>query len=1175
MRKHLFVTLLLACGMPLTGNFAAFAAPEPQQQGQSVVTINGTVLDENNEPVIGASVVQKGVSGNATATDFDGNFAIRVKPGTVLRISFVGYKPVEMQAKQGMQVYLQPTTEMLNELVAVGYGTQKKANLTGAVATVDVARVMESRPVADVTKALQGAVPGLTITTGNGGIASDASIRIRGVGTLTNGQASAPLLVVDGVPVDNLNFIDPDDIADISVLKDASSAAVYGARASFGVVLITTKGANKTDKVSVSYSNNFAWSAPTVLPNFAPAADEVRGSLQAYYRNSGMNKTVVGDMYYDDILPYLEKWSQQHGGKRYTSYVELQPYQDENNIGDFRVLDDGTWLRYADWDITKTLYNHAAPSQKHNVSLEGTSGKTQYRLSFGFDSKQGLMRYNPDKMSRYMANANISTEITPWLKAGTRISFTQREYTEPNTPNNTYQYAWRWAPFVSAWGGIADPTTGEVIPFRNTLSERLLAPTDKAVTRQTRLQAWAQAEIIKGLTLQADFTYDFRSYQNHASWVEMTFWDWGSKAYGTYTWPTAGQPRTRARVDKNDMDRWTTNAFATYAKTFAEDHNLKVMLGFSAEQMRYDNLTGARYGLVDYQLPELNLTNGSEASDYLVTGGSGHRATAGFFGRVNYDYKGRYLFEANGRYDGSTRFPSNKQWAFFPSFSAGWRFSEEEFFKPVTDWWSNGKLRASYGHLGNENLADNQFISTITLGNKNVNWINASGTPLNGASMPTLVNSSLTWERVITTDVGIDLGFFNNSLTATFDWFSRETRDMLAPGMPLPSTLGVSAPLENAGNMRTNGWELSLSYNHSFGDWDVWATASIGDARSKVTKWASNDDKILYSWVYGLGGYRFYEGQTFGDIWGFEYDRYFEEGDFSGKVIDPETGKWTGAFNYANGVANQDALDFGNFHFGPGDVKFKDQNGDGVINNGDPTMIMLDGQKYVKGDAGYEAAKANPNHRAVPVGSYENHGDIKVIGNAMPRYEYSLRLGAAWKGFDIDFFLQGVGKRNMWQVSNFIMPFAQANSGLFEHQLSHNSYVVNANNEIVGYEVDQNNTYPNLTGGDFSYHSTMRNTCEQGINNWTVNDRYLVNMAYLRMKNITVGYTLPVDITKKAYIQRARVYFSTENPFFLYNGAHKFRIDPEMEGGVSQGLAGFGRNNSMMKSYSFGIQVTF
>ena len=1165
-------------GMPFSGSFAAFAEPVPQSQSQSAVIINGTVLDENNEPVIGASVVQKGTSRNGAATDFEGNFAIKVVPGTPLEISYVGYKTVVMNASQGMMVYLQPTTEQLNELVAIGYGTQKRANLTGAVATVDVARTMESRPVQDVTKALQGAIPGLTITNTNGGIASDASIRIRGVGTLTNGQSSDPLIVVDGVPVDNLNFIDPNDIQDISVLKDAASAAVYGSRAAFGVILITTKGASSKDKVSVSYSNNFAWSSATILPEFVNTVDQLEASLQAYYRNpTGANaKTEVGGMFYKDLLPYAKAWQEQHGGKRYTDYRQMMPYVDENNVGDYILTSDGNWLRYADWDVKKLMFDNAAPSQKHNVTLEGTSGKTQYRLSFGYDSKQGLLRFNPDKMSRYMANANISTDITKWLKAGTRLSFTQREYTEPNTPNNVYQYVWRWAPYMQTYGWMPDPTTNAEIPFRNTLSQLILAPTDKAVTRQSRMQAWAQAEIIKGLTLQADFTYDYRTFSSHASWQEMTMWEWGNKAFTPYTWPTAGQERTRAFQEKDDMDRWTTNVFATYAKNFAQAHNLKVMLGFSAEQMRYDNLAGARYGLVDYKLPEINLTNGTEASSYYLTGGSGHRATAGFFGRVNYDYLGRYLLEFNGRYDGSTRFPAHKQWAFFPSASAGWRFSEESFFKPLSNWWSNGKLRASYGHLGNENLAANQFISTITLGNQNVNWINSSGTCISSAGTPTLVATSLTWERVITTDIGIDLGFFNNSLSASFDWYSRETRDMLAPGMPLPSTLGASSPLENGGRMRTNGWELSVNFNHSFGDWDVWAGATIGDARSKVTKWGSNESKSLYSWCAGVGGYRFYEGQTFGDIWGFEYDRFFEVGDFVGK---DDKGVW----QYGENTPDQSYLAWDPFTFGPGDVKYKDLNGDGVINNGDPTMIEWNGKYYVAGDPGYadaEAALKAPNEadrsKMVPVGTLANHGDLKVVGNALPRYEYSFRIGAAWKGFDIDFFFQGIGQRKMWQISKFTMPFASKNDGFFQHMMSYNKYVVNENDQIVDYEINQNNEYPVLTSGDFGFNYRFGNTCRQGKNNFVLSDRYLVNMAYLRMKNITLGYTIPADITKKAYIQKARVYFSAENPFFIYNGAGKHSIDPEISDvAAGEGVASFGYANPMMKSYSFGVQVTF
>ncbi len=1183
MRKHLFVTLLLACGMPLTGNFAAFAAPEPQQQGQSVVTINGTVLDENNEPVIGASVVQKGVSGNATATDFDGNFAIRVKPGTVLRISFVGYKPVEMQAKQGMQVYLQPTTEMLNELVAVGYGTQKKANLTGAVATVDVARVMDSRPVNDVTRALQGAVPGLTITNASGGLNQDAQIRVRGTGTLTNGQNSDPLIVVDGVPVDDLNFVNPDDIADISVLKDASSSAIYGSRAAFGVILITTKNPSVADRVSVSYSANFAWSGATVLPKFANTVDQIKTSLQGYYRNptSGNAATEVGGMNYKQLLPYAEAWQQQHGGKPYTDYCEMHPFESWDNVGDFAIYKDSKgndqWLRYADWDLAATLFSNHAPSQKHNVTLEGTSGKTQYRLSFGYDGRQGTMKFNPDKLNRYTANANISTEITSWLKAGTRISYTQREFMEPNTGRNSYQYLWRWAPYMETYGWMINPETNKPLTFRNEIMNRGQANTEKTITRSTRLQAWMNAEIIKGLNLQADFTYDVRTMNNQSSWALVEGWNTWGGAYTIYQWPTAGQPSTRARKQSSTGDRWTVNVFATYAKTFAQDHNFKAMVGGTAEQYRYTSLDGYRSGLVDYSLPNLSLTDGGNGgTNVTATGSDSHRATAGFFARVNYDYKGIYLFEANLRRDGSSRFPANDQWAWFPSVSAGYRFSEEAYFQPVKNIISNGKIRASYGQIGNENVGTNAFLSVISYGNKNVNWITSQGILASSAGVPTLVSNTLTWERIETADAGIDLGFFNNQLTFGFDWYQRMTKDMLAPGMPVPSTLGTSAPLRNAGSLRTRGWELSLGWNHSFGDAEVYAQFNLSDAQSKVTKWDSNTNNTLYSYTAGKSGYLFFEGQNFGDIYGFEVDRYFEESDFNGKN---SNGKWI----YADGVANQDYLAYNPFTFGPGDVKFVDQNGDGVINNGNSTMIKLDGQTYVKGDPGYEAALANPNHRAIPVGTVENCGDLKVIGNALPRYEYSFRIGGAWKGFDIDLFLQGVGKRKMWQLSSFNIPFAATNDGIFQHQLDggFNKYIVDDNDKIIGYEIDQNNLYPALYGGVFGYNSRMRATCDQGLNNFTCSDRYLVNMAYLRMKNITVGYTLPVDITKKAYIQRARIYFSCENPFFIYNGAGKYSIDPELTRGEAStaysanGNAAMYRVAPILRTYSFGLQVTF
>lgn len=1153
MRKHLFMTLLLVCGMSYAGTFAAYAAPEPQQQGQSAIAISGIVLDENNEPVIGASVVQKDNMKNAAATDFDGNFTLSLVPGTMLRVSYVGYKTVEIAASQGMEIYLQPTTEQLNELVAIGYGSQKKANLTGAVATVDVARVMDSRPASDVAKALQGAVPGLTITSSSGDISASPSINIRGLGTLSNGHTSNPLIVVDGVPVDDMSFLNPEDIAEISVLKDAASSAVYGTRAAFGVILITTKNSSKQDKVSVSYSNNFSWGHATILPQQNTTVNNLRVAMDD--TNPG-GDTEIFSMYYADLLPFAEAWAVQHGGKPYTSYVELQPFVSPDNVGDYYVFDFKTnpvspmtgeymktnrFMSYADWDVAKTMFR-TAPGQKHNVSLEGTSGKTHYRLSFGYDSKEGTQKFNPDKMRRYMANANIDTQIFPFLKAGARFSFSDREYTSPNLQRDSYQYMWRFPSFFEMYGYVLNQDD-KPQSFRNDITIRQNSHTDKTVTTQTRMQAWVNAEIIKGLNLQADFTYDLRQQDSDASVVPYTAWNnWSPGNNSLGTWQPYNQSTSSAAQSHYRNAMWTANVFGTYARTFADSHNLKVMLGWTAEQEEYKYFYARRTGLVDYNLPNINLTNGST---YQTSGTHTHRATTGFFGRINYDYQGKYLLEFNGRYDGSSRFPANDQWAFFPSASAGYRFSEENYFEPVKQVISNGKLRASYGHIGNEAVGSNRFLSTVgQVGAGSVHWLSGDQ-KITEYSMPTLVSSSLTWERIETTDIGLDLGFFDNSLNFSFDWFVRNTKDMLAPGATLPAVLGAGAPYQNAGSLRTNGWELSLNWNHSFGDADVYATFNIGDSRTKITKW-NNPTGLIYSYLPTENNYT--EGQYFGDIWGFETERYFTEDDF---VWVPGAGADNPAhYEYAPGVPSQKALEDESFTYGPGDIKFADLNHDGKIDVGDRTIA--------------------------------NHGDLKVIGNAMPRYEYSFRIGGAWKGFDIDLYFQGVGKRDMWATGSTVIPMVQSALGTFTNQLSYNkiSYFDDGRIDFANSEINQDNTYPRMYSGADGTGTV--GSIGQGHYNFYPQSRYLMSLAYLRLKNLTVGYTLPVDLTRKAYIQRARIYFSADNLCFLHNGAGKYQLDPEQTltagnstSGYNGGQGMYGRTVPLQRVLSFGLQVTF
>ncbi len=1156
--------MLLMAGMPMLGTFSAQAAPEPQSQSQTVTAITGTVLDENNEPVIGASVVQKGVAGIAAATDAFCHFTLRVPAGAILQISYVGYKPVEQRAAADMTVYLQPTTEMLNELVAIGYGSQKRANLTGAVATVDVARTMESRPVTDVAKALQGAVPGLTITSANGDISSNPTINIRGVGTLSNSHTSSPLIVVDGVPVDDLSFVNAEDIESISVLKDASSSAIYGSRAAFGVILVTTKNADTLDKVSVNYNNNFGWGTATVLPEFNTTVNNLLVAMDD--GRPGRDEEIFG-MYYSELLPFAQAWAQQHGGKQYTSLVELHPFTGWDNVGDYYCPDPNNrqmpaglagwnydagfksneWLSYADWDVRKTLFKPAF-SQKHNVSLEGRSGNTNYRVSFGYDGREGLWRYNPDKMNRYMANASIDTKIFKWLRAGARFNFSQREYTSPHlSARNAYQYVWRFPSQFENYGYIIDPD-GNPMGFRNEITYRQNGYNGTTTTAQTRMQAYMIADLFPGFQLQADYTYTLRNMNSDDARLPFTMYSqWTSGQASPATWTTYSQTGTYAAESARRYTNWTANVFGTYSKTFADAHNLKVMLGWTGERSASRYFYAQRNGLVDYQLPNLNLTDGT---NYSTSAEHFTSATTGFFGRINYDYKGIYLVEFNGRYDGSSSFPANDQWAFFPSGSVGYRFSEENYFEPVKSWWSNGKIRASYGHVGNPTVGSYLYLpraSQVSAGN--IHWLTGNQ-KIAEYSMPSLVSSTLTWERIVTTDVGIDLGFFNNSLNIGFDWFQRDTKDMIGLSQEYPAVLGATAPLANSGELRTRGWELSINWNHSFGDADVYATFNIGDARTKISKW-QNPKGTIYSYnpTYSANSNAYFTpGGYYGDIWGFETERYFTMDDFH---WDPTADKGVGRYVPNPGVADQTYLETGDFHYGPGDVKFADLNGDGKIDAGDRTL--------------------------------ENHGDLKVIGNALPRYEYSFRIGGAWKGFDLDLFFQGVGKRDMWATGSTIIPMAQSAYGTFTNQLSYNKVEYAdglSGGEILSADINQDYDYPRMYSKNCGIG--VVGYIGRGQYNFYPQSKYLTSLAYLRLKNITFGYTLPVELTRKALIQKARLYFSADNVCFLHNGAGKYQLDPEMTTSSGSSVQGtdsdngtFGRTVPLQRTFSFGVQVTF
>ncbi len=1107
----------------------ALAAPQPQSLAQSSDIVKGIVVDAAGEPVIGASVMEQGTT-RGTVTDINGRFELDAAANATLRISYIGYKTVDVAAAPAMKVVLEDDNALLDELVVVGYGQQKKVNLTGAVANIDLDRTLASRPELDVAKALQGAVPGLTVVNSNGDIDSQPNVRIRGLGTLSNGQSSSPLIVVDGVPTDDLSMINANDIASISVLKDAASSSIYGSRAAFGVILITTKHADKGDRVQLKYNGYFAWDQATILPDFPDVPTQLTAALRAKARKGNGSVELFG-MYFDKLLPYAQKWKEQNGGTK-KGYGQMNAYADDGNVGDYRFI-DGQPYYYADYDIRGIWYDSAAPSTSHDVSLSGSSGKTSYYVGFGYNYKQDVMKISPAKLNRYNLTANLRTDLTDWLTFGLRANFTRRDINRANPFSNIYQYIWRWGSFFVPSGYVV-ADDGTACDYRLLALQKQAART-ATVHDMVRMNAYAVAHITKDLTLNVDYTYQVDNTNLKSSANSVYGMNWTGT---TPTWLV--QPSTtNATRDNTKANRWVANAYASYSHTWNKAHNLAVMAGVNGESYSSDYFYVRRTQLYDESYPELNMAYG-DLSQATVNSSAADRATAGYFGRVNYDYRGIYLLELNGRYDGSSRFPAGHKWAFFPSFSVGYRFTEDGYWKNLHRYVGNGKLRFSYGEIGNEAVGDNMFLSTISQVNPgSTYWLDGSDARVNQLDMPTWVGPSLTWERIRTTDLGLDLSFLNDELTVTIDCYQRLTNDMLAPGKALPGSVGSAAPYTNAGQLRTRGWEVSVGWHRQLNkDLGLYASFNIGDSKSKITKW-NNDSKIIghtggIDTDYNAKMYA-YEGETWGDIWGFETDRYFTVDDFNGQNAD---GSWI----YKDGVADQTGIQTDNFVYGPGDIKFKDLNGDGKIDGGDGTL--------------------------------ENHGDLKVIGNTMPRYEYSFHTGGSFRGFDLDLFFQGVGKRSMWTQSSFAFPeMREPDLAIYSNQTSYNVY--DPDNGVV--DISEKNDYPCLYPGNEYAGNVAALAPIGGCHNYYPQTKYLADLSYLRLKSVTLGYTLPPALTRKAHLSKVRLYASVNNLCLLHNGARNLPIDPEMNDGPSgtYGYGTWGRTYPITRSWSVGLQVDF
>lgn len=1060
-------------------------------------TVTGTVTGDNSTPLVGATVAVKGTD-RVTVTNEQGKFTIAANEGRVLHVTYVGYAAQDFPIGSSTMVAIklsQSSKGVMDEIVVVGYGTQKRSNVTGAVSTVNVGQTLDSRPITDLARGLQGAVPGLTILTSTGDIGTNPSIRLRGLAGSLNGGGAQPLVLVDNVEMPDLRMLNPDDIESISVLKDAASASIYGTRAAWGVVLITTKSAKKgLDKARISYSNDFSWQQPTVTPKIVPGVEGAKMAFAAMQRaNPNLNSFGVVGLYLDSLaLVKMQGWQDQYGG---------QDLGDEMVLGrDFEIRGNRLYF-YRTWDAREKFLKEWTPQQRHNISISGSSEKTGYTLNLGYLDQSGVLKVNADKFQRFNADLGVNSSVTSWLDLRAKVILSKANKTRPYYFSSETYDPWY---YLSRWPAYYPYGTYENKPFRSALTEVQQAKMTPIEDLYGRISVGGTLKLAKGLTLDADYTYVSANGHEHQTGGSVSAWNFWSGAgqfeYGSYTSATYD----RAIYASDWSNRNVMKAYATYNKKVGDDHDFKMIAGTDVELLQYWSQRSERRGLLSPNFGEPNLATG----DQFASSSRGHWATRGYFGRINYAFKNRYLLEVNGRYDGSSRFPVNDQWAFFPSASAGYVISEESFMdfaKPVL---SSLKFRASWGSIGNQEIGSNPFLATMP--SSNSGWI-VGATNMPTVSTPGLVSPSLTWETVTTTDLGVDARFLNNSFGVSFDWYQRVTSDMLGAGLTVPSSLGTGAPRRNFGELTTKGWELTVDYKHRFdNDFNFNITAVLSDFRETLNAYASNSGKLISS---------NYEGRTIGEIWGYETDRFFNNGDFqqdgNGNLV-----VVNGKYVLNAGVPTQTRWENATFQYGPGDIKYKDLNGDGKIDIGSNTV----------GDP----------------------GDQKVIGNTTPRYQYGVQIGAGFKNFDINIFIQGVGKREMWADGPVFVPGYRPGEGWFEHQLDYWT------------PENPNAYYPRPT--DQLQSASTRNFLPQ--------TKYLLNMAYTRLKNINMGYTFSKNLMSKISLQSARIYVSAENMFTIDH--LKIPIDPEVNY-TSAGLNDpntFGRVYPYRKTLSVGVQIT-
>lgn len=926
-------------------------------------SISGKVFDTNEEPLIGVTVTIENTTIGAI-TDIDGSFTLQVPEGkVVLNVSYVGFVPQKVTVASGQSnvtVRLSEDAVLLNEVVVVGYGKQKKVNLTGAVASVG-GEELENRVTKSLSSMLQGTVAGLNVTTSSGVPGSSASINVRGI---TSIHESEPLVLIDGA-VGDIDRVNPNDVESISVIKDASAAAIYGARAAFGVILVTTKsGAAKDGKATVRYSGRFGWQAPTTSTDY-----ETTGYWSVYTIN--------------------QFW-QANSGTLYVDYTDQDMQELWNRVNDKTehpdrswVVEDvrngrNQWVYYGNYDWWHSLYRDNRPMQQHNVSISGGKDDVKYFVSGSYDKQTGILRENPDIYRKYNLRSKIDFRINEWLTMSNNTSFysSQYSYLGDGDVENTLAYSARHAlacfPQKNPDGSWLYSTpylnykvaNGRHILLGENSHRNVERSTD--FTNTTRLVYTP----IRELSFTGDFTYRQYQSRNTSRSNVMYYREYPDGELLSYA-TGAGANRLDEAVNTNQY--YSTNIFGTYDDTFNQAHHLSVVGGMNYEAWKNKNISAYGENLVSTDLDDLDLVgqNAEGATITGVGGGQNEYALLGIFGRINYDYKSRYLFEVSGRYDGTSRFASGSRWGFFPSASAGWRISEESFFQPVRQWIDNLKVRGSFGSLGNQNISSYySFARLISISSLGYTFGEGSVLP-KYSSLSAPIASGMTWETAQQWDFGFDLTMLGNRLNLTVDGYIRDTKDMLTDGVDLPGVYGADLPDMNAADLRTKGYEITLNWRDrlTLGNkpFEYSVGLNLSDYKSVITKY-DNENKTFAK--------DYYEGMEIGEIWGYVTDGLFQ--------TDEE------AKAYAEKVVLSYVLKGQTGGWQAGDVKFVDLDGDGKVGIGSNNV--------------------------------DNPGDRKILGNSLPSFSYGISASAQWNGFDVSAFFQGTGN-HYWYPAGQSMPF--------------------------------------------------------------------------------------------------------------------------------------------------------